>query len=306
MSPSRAVTAIAASILVAGMAAQAVLVRRLDEPQAARKLQEVLYISSPELVKRLSLGYDGLLANIYWTRAVQYFGREHNQGGGEYRLLWPLLNITTQLDPQLIPAYEFGATFLSARPPHGAGLPEKAIELVRHGIESNPGNWRLYYNLGFVYYDLRDYRNSAEAFLRGSEIPGAHPFMKVLAAQMAQHGGDLATARTLWTATYETSPDPLIRSNAARHLQAIAVDEDVTRLERVVDRYREHRGRAPKSFSELVSAGFLNSLPLDPRGEPYRLESGGRVVVSDPGELPFIEKGLPETNVRGRALKQAP
>ena len=29
---------------------------------------------SPKAVKRLSLGYDGLLADIYWTRAVQYFG----------------------------------------------------------------------------------------------------------------------------------------------------------------------------------------------------------------------------------------
>ena len=28
----------------------------------------------------MSLGYDGLLADIYWTRAVQYFGGKHHDG----------------------------------------------------------------------------------------------------------------------------------------------------------------------------------------------------------------------------------
>jgi hypothetical protein len=97
----------------------------------------------------------------------------------------------------------------------------------------------------------------------------------------------------------------MIRSNAAAHLRAIEVDEEVTRLDRVLDRYRDHVGRAPESFHELVSAGFLTYVPLDPLGQPYRLESG-RVVVSDPDELPFIEKGLPEGYVRGPVPKLAP
>ena len=40
-------------------------------------LEEVLYHEFAQGIKRLSLGYDGLLADIYWTRAVQYFGRRH-------------------------------------------------------------------------------------------------------------------------------------------------------------------------------------------------------------------------------------
>jgi hypothetical protein len=98
----------------------------------------------------------------------------------------------------------------------------------------------------------------------------------------------------------------MIRANASAHLRAIQVDEDVIRLERVLDRYREYRGRAPESFQELVSAGFLNSMPLDPLGRPYRLENGGRVVVSDPRELPFIEKGLPEGYGPVRKMAPAP
>src|SRR5260370_42680589 len=110
------------------------------------------------------------------------------RGGEHSALLEPLLNITTQLDPHLIPAYEFGGTFLSAKPPQGAGVPQKAVELVEYGIRNNPGDWHLYYDLGFIYYmDLKDYRGAANAFMRGSQGPHAHPFPRKLAAQMDAH-----------------------------------------------------------------------------------------------------------------------
>src|SRR5205823_1191259 len=104
---SRQITAIAGTVLVCSLVTAAVLTHAIDDVRPAAPLQEMLYVSSPKLLKRLCLGYDGLLADIYWTRAVQYFGGTHSRGGGNYKLLWPLLNITTQLDPHLIPAYEF-------------------------------------------------------------------------------------------------------------------------------------------------------------------------------------------------------
>ena len=290
---SRQVTCIASALLVCGMATAALLIHAVDELRPSATLQQMLYITSPKLLKRLSLGYDGLLADIYWTRTVQYFGGTHSRGGGNYQLLWPLLNITTQLDPHLIPAYEFGETFLVAKPPEGAGAPDKAIELVRHGIQNNPGDWHLYYDLAFIYYDLKDYPNAAEAFLRGSQLPDAHPFLKIMAAQMAQHGGDLQTARMMWSETYRTTHDKMIQANAAAHLRAIQVDDNVTVLENLARAYRERAGRFPQDFSEMVSAGLIRGVPLDPLNHPYKLESGGKVVVSHPDDLPFLDKGLP-------------
>jgi len=299
-------TAVASAVLALSLASSAFLVHTVDQLRDSTSPQEMLYVSSPKLLKRLSLGYEGLLADIYWTRVVQYFGGTHSRGGGTYKLLWPLLNITTQLDPHLIPAYEFGGTFLSAKPPDGAGAPDLAIELVKYGIQNNPGDWHLYYDLAFIYYDLRDYRHSADAFLKGSQIPGAHPFLKIMAAQMAEHGGDVATARMMWTATYQTTHDALIRANAAAHLRALQVNDDITILERVVERYRVQTGRFPESFSELEAARMLNGIPLDPMGKPYELEGGGKVVVSDPADLPFIEKGLPHGYVPSAVPRLVP
>lgn len=291
---SRRVRTAAAVLLFCGMAASVLLLRQMDQVRTGATLQEVLYVPSPKLLKRLSLGYDGLLADVYWTRAVQYYGGMHHNGGGTYALLAPLLNITTQLDPHLIPAYEFGGTFLSAKPPQGAGMPQKAAELVEYGIHNNPDDWHLYYDLGFIYYvDMKDYHGAADAFTRGSQVPNAHPFLRILAAQMAEHGGETQTARMLWSATYQTTHDEHVKANAAAHLRALQVDQDVADLEHVVEIYRQRTGRLPGSFGEMMTAGLLRGIPEDPLGKSYRLTSDGKVVVTDPDDLPFVENGLP-------------
>ena len=115
----------------------------------------------------MSLGYTGLLADIYWTRAVQYFGEQHQSGTGDFRLLAPLLEMTTELDPKLLPAYRVWGQLSGSEAARGAGLPGAALSLIKYGIEHNPDQWRLYYNLGFLYYtEFKDYAHAADAFKR--------------------------------------------------------------------------------------------------------------------------------------------
>ena len=294
MRPSRRITVIFSLLLVACMFASVVVLQRLDQMRTGAALEEVLYISSPEVLKRMSLGYDGLLADIYWTRAVQYFGTQHHNGSSDFRLLAPLLEVTTELDPRLLPAYQFGANFLAPKPPNGAGLPGSALALMKYGIEHNPDQWRLYYNLGFLYYtELKDYAKAADAFAQGAQLPVTNQFMPILAARMAQHAGEFDTARMLWFTTYQSTKDALVRENAVQHLLALQVDEDVTRLEQVVEKYREKTGRWPLSMGDLERAGFIHGTPADPKGHPYKLMPDGRIEVQDPKGLYFITKGLP-------------
>ena len=294
MKASRQVTLVFSLLLVGCVAASVFLLRQVDRIRTGATLEEVLYISSPKALKRLSLGYDGLLADIYWTRAVQYFGSRHHDGASRYDLLAPLLEITTTLDPQLLPAYEYGANFLAPKPPSGAGMPERAIALEEFGIRNNPNDWHLYYNEGFVrYMDLKDYAGAAEAFARGARVPNAHPFLAILAGQMAEHAGDRQMARMMWSTSYQTTKEQSVRANAAAHLRALQVDDDVTNLEALTARYRQQTGRFPASFSELENAGWLRGTPLDPLGHPYKLIPDGTVQVRVPDDLPFIQKGTP-------------
>lgn len=307
MRPSRRITAAASGLLALSMFTTAILLQRLDQIRTRATLEEVLYISSPKLLKRLSLGYDGLLADIYWTRAVQYFGAKHHAGAAEYKLLGPLLEITTALDPRLLVAYEYGQSFLAVKPPYGAGEPQRAVQLEEFGIRNNPDDWRLYYNLGFIYYmELHDYPKAAEAFARGSKVPNAHPFLRILAANMAQHAGDSRMARAMWSIAYENSKDPNIRANAVAHLRALQVDDEVAALEAVVGRYKSNTGDFPASFDELIAKGVLRGVPVDPLGYHYKLMPDGRVQVAHPDDLPFIERGLPDGYVAPKIPKLLP
>ena len=294
MKPSPQVTMFAAAALIVCMASSILLLRQVDQTRGKSTLQEALYISSPKVLKRLSLGYDGLLADIYWTRAVQYFGSHHANGTGEYELLAPLLKITTALDPQLMPAYEFGSSFLSPKPPDGAGKPQEAVDLVEYGIRHNPDDWHLYFSLGFIYYtEMHDPAKAADVFRRGSQLPDAHPWLKILAAQMAGTAGDVKTARMMWSATYDTTTDKMVKANAAAHLKALKVDDDISALDNIIAHYQLTAGHPPSSFGDLIRAGLLPGVPVDPLGNPYVLTRDGRIEVSDPDSLPFIKFGKP-------------
>jgi hypothetical protein len=294
MKASQQVTVVFSLLLVGCLAGSVLLLRRLDQMRAGATLEEVLYISSPQALKKMSLGYDGLLADVYWTRAVQYFGSKHHDGAHNFKLLAPLLEITATLDPHLLTAYEYGANFLAPKPPNGGGMPERAIELQEFGIRNNPNEWRLYYNEGFIrYMDLKDYAGAAEVFARGARVPNAHPFLAGLAGKMAEHAGDQQMARMMWSTTYQTTKDNNVRANAAAHLRALQVDEDITNLEVLTGRYRQQTGHFPASFSELQAAGLLRGTPVDPLGHTYKLMPDGRAEVRVPDDLPFIEKGTP-------------
>ena len=287
-------TPIVALIVVLALGGQALLLRKLEVLRPEATLEEVLYSPSPNVLRHMSLGYSALLADIYWTRAVQYFGGKLGKPSQRYDLLYPLLDITTQLDPHLLIAYQFGSIFVSQQPPMGAGRPDLAITLVQRGIRENPDHWRLYNDLAHIYYwDLHDYPHAAEAFDAGSKVPGAKPWMRVMAAAMSQAAGDLDIARFYWTLIYNDSKQKNVHDAATMHLHALDSDEIVGELERRIALYSQQFGSPPRSWSDMIQAGYLHRIPFDPKGHPYRLTADGRVEVADLNDLPFVTKGLP-------------
>jgi len=270
------------TLLLASFVGLVPLQRSTDRALAARgNSGEILYVPSGKMVRRLCLGHEGLLANIYWTRVVQYFGRKRLGHETGFELLGPLLRITTELDPRLVIAYRFGAIFLAEKAPGGAGQPEEALRLLRQGIVANPDYWRLWQDLGFIYYwDLRDYESAARAFQAGSERPGAMAWMKVLAATVAREGGDIKTSQLLWSEIYRQAENDQIRKSAEEHLLALQAQEEIEHLNRMLDQYREREGQEPGSIHDLITAGTLTSVPRDPSGVPYFLGRDGRARLS--------------------------
>lgn len=266
------------------------LQKSIDTQLAALEIEDdQVLIRSGKLMKVLSLEYSPLLADIYWTRAVQYFGNKHAGKQVDLRLLWPLLDLSSTLDPELMPVYHFGSMYLSDAPPRGAGRPDLAVQLIERGIRANPDQWRLYYDLGFVYYfDMKDYPKASVAFYEGSKNPTALIWMKVLAAKIAAEGNSAETSAFLWQDVYNNTKDPEIKENAQTHLQLLRAQEDCKHIDTLGDEYEKKFGRRPRKMGEFVQAGLLQGVPVDAAGFAYTLSDEGKAQLNL--DSPLLEK----------------
>jgi hypothetical protein len=279
-------------LLVAGFAGVCVLQTKIDKQKSSITVeQDQLAFRSGKLVKALSLEYAPLLGAVYWTRVVQYFGEKHRLRQTNLELLWPLLDIATTLDPYLMPAYRFGSMFLSDSPPRGEGRPDLAVKLLERGIKANPEEWRLYQDLGNVYYfDVKDYPKASAAFEEGSKNPHALIWMKVMAAKIAAEGESPQTSYFLWLQVYQTTADPIVKQNAEQHLKLMKVELDLEEMDHLADEYEKQTGHRATRVRELVEAGLLKEIPRDPEGYQYTFGDDGKAELNL--DSPLLEKSL--------------
>jgi hypothetical protein len=264
---------------------------------------ETLYVTQ-RAASRLVFTHRSLAADLYWMRAIQYFGshahiaRDRQADPFEppasvsasppvsFDLLYPLLDITTTLDPRFKLAYRFGAIFLSAGYPEGPARPDLALALLRKGVAASPEKWEYWHDIGFVYYwNTRDYRKASEAFQRGGDLPGAPWWLRSLAATMLARGGDRQTSRLLWRQMYETASNDYARVAARTKLMQLDAIEQIEELQAIVDQVAAQLGQPVTSWRTLGTVGAIHSVPPDPSGVPYVLLPTGRVTVSEESTL---------------------
>jgi hypothetical protein len=277
--------AAAAVCLVAAVVLQVVRDRRYSMREHVA--ERILYVRSGEAVKRMTLGFDALAADVYWIRAIQHYGGDRRTGTGprRYELLYPLLDLTTTLDPYFTIAYRFGAIFLSEAVPGGPGRPDQAERLLRKGIAAQPGKWQYYYDIGFVHYwHARDYAAAASWFQRAQEQPNAPNWLQPLIAGMLTTGNDRAAARFLWQQMLQSDQEWL-RRNAERRLLQIDALDLVDKIDAFIKRYPGPPGEQV-TWEALMRRTPLRQVPTDPTGTPIELDPAtGRASVAKTSPL---------------------
>jgi hypothetical protein len=263
---------------------QAVHERRGGVP--AFDTPDMLYVRSPEAMKRLALSYQSLLADVYWIRAVQHYGgtRLSNDPNASYDLLYPLLDLTTSLDPRFNVAYLFGSLFLAGPPPGGPGRPDLAIALLEKGLRAQPEKWEFAQAIGFVHYWWRqDYPEAAAWFQRAADMPGGPFWLKSMAAVTLAEGGRRDSSRQLWQELARSELEWIRNEGQRRLLQLDAMDQ-IDQLQAAADAFERQLGRPVADWDDLRRAGYLRGSPQDPTGAPYRIESG-RVTLDTASRL---------------------
>ena len=235
----------------------------------------VMWLQAGPAMQRAALGYDALVADIYWMRSVVYFGRQHMSDAKDknYDLLYPMLHLVTTLDPKFSVAYRFGAFFLSEKAPDGPDRPDLGVELLKRGMEADPNRWDYPHDIGFTYFwNYRDHETAAKWFDFAGNLPGAPVWLKATAAAALQRGGDRESARMLWRQLHDTTEIDWVKESAEIRLMQLDSMDAIDALNQIVWRYEAASGRFPGSWQELIGARVLRSVPMDPTGVPFELE----------------------------------
>jgi hypothetical protein len=235
-------------------------------------------------MRRLTFGFNTVWADVYWIRAIQFFGstKLSKDPHKDYGRLYPLLDIITGLDPHFSIAYRLGAILLSEDYPSGAGNTDQALALLEKGMRAMPGRWQLFQDAGFVnYWWRRDYQAAAQWFLKAEALPGAPKWLGLVAASTLAERGQTAVVRELWYRMAESGEHEWLRQAARHGLQQLDALDTIEILERVVNTFYDDKRRFPASWAELVASRRLRAEPHDPAGWLYTLNpDSGEVNVA--------------------------
>ncbi len=291
-------------VIVVGLLAAALLTHWNEVHSRDLQVQladEQLYLNGPAM-KRLTLAFNGLAADWYWIRSLQYVGRkmvayEDTHTGNldlnslsylDLRVLPSLLRMATTLDPQFLEPYYYGALILPTL------NPDEAISLLNQGIAANPDKWRLYQHLGYIYWQRGDYDKASDIYAAGAKIPGVPPWMMAMSARMKAEGGASQAAREMYMHLAESSQDSNVKQMVNAQLMRLDSLEERDKIRRVLADFTARSGHCPTSWKEISSALPAAGLRVDPSGSPldptnvsYRLiKSGCDVDLDERSELP--------------------
>jgi len=277
------------------MAVTVLLARSIDArrpPPDPNAIDESLYLN-PNTTRRVSLGFNGLVADWYWMRSLQYVGRKilntpedvpiDSLSKLNLKLLAPLLDNATTLDPEFYDPYEYAAVVLPAVDLNAA------VRIIRKGIDLNPSEWRLYHHLGYIHWQQKDYQAASEMYRRGSQVPGAPQWMGAMVAKMAAEGGSRDTAREIYNRMLEQSADEKVKDMAQRRLMQLESLDHRDILRKLMTEYKTRVGQCPATWKEMLPV--LRALripvdqtgaPLDPSRVPYQLRAGACEADLDP------------------------
>jgi hypothetical protein len=294
------VTALAATFLAAAVQVQAV--RERTYPPLDLNV-EAVYVTSGSAVRRLVGAYDALAADVYWIRAIQYYGGAKRRLAArpalpepppmlaavestDYDQLFTFLDITTTLDPLFEIAYRFGAVFLAEAYPAGAGRADLAVKLLEKGLVDQPDKWEYMHDIGFVHYWYdHDYRQASAWFAKASQVPDAPIWLKGLAATTLAQGGDRQSSRTMWEAIRQSSEVDWMRATAERLLIQLNVLDRMDEMQSKLDELARATGTPVSDWQAVVRTGVFPGVPIDPTGTPYELSSDGKVRLSQSSGL---------------------
>ena len=223
-----------------------------------------------------SLGNRELLATLIFYNTEFYYGEKagFRKETPELKLVYDALNKATDLDPRNMDCYYFAQGTLSWVKPAIPVL----NRLLKKGFTYRPWDWYLPFFIGANYYfQLKDPGQAAEYMQQAAKLNPRSPLFATLAARMFYQGNQTEAGIIYLKSLLKETSNPLFRKKFEKRLQAL---EAIFFLEQGVKKYEERFAKPPDRMRDLVTAGIVSKMPVDPYGGRFYIGKDGRIYTT--------------------------
>ena len=236
---------------------------KADIKEGKSKSMVVGHLPSGKHVKTAVFGYDTVSAHVLWLRSIQYFGGIYRSAGREYKPILHLFDVITELEPNMIDAYTFGAMVLGEE----ANDHEKALEILDKGIHKNPRkHYVLAYNALFqCAYNKKDW-NQAKYYckiaLKAEDCPD---WVSSVCTYIDVKNKFFKHAFHEWFTEYleaEDRGDEFMSNMRFNRSQDVLSEWALEELNIASKKFEEQEKRKLKNLTELVDNRYLKDFEI--------------------------------------------
>ncbi len=194
-------------VIVAVLVVLAGLVQTvLDRDAPARAL--VMY--QGRFVGATILGFKDVAADLLWVRANMLFWDK------QFVNVIPLFRIITLIDPHYTHVYMVGAWHFAWNLPPITKCGQEETErwyraattFMQEGIRNNPGSWRMYFEMGWLYFQKsKRYDLAAEQFAMSVSFEESPMYVGHMLGHSYERNGEINRALRTWERVLITHPD---------------------------------------------------------------------------------------------------
>jgi hypothetical protein len=249
---------------------------------SSRASRGALFVPTGDQAKLWALGFDPIVADYFWLRALELVGAETGATEQHGEEIAAMIDLITEVDPWVDHPYRFAALWLTG----SADLVRHANRLLQRGVSYHPLEWRDRYHLGFNrFFYLEDELGAADVLESAIGLTGAPTYLAALAARLRAQQGGLEVAAGFLKSTLDSTSDGFARAAYLKALDEIETERAARFLDAAREEYWRRQGRDIAAVDELLAGPnpVLQALPpahLHHAGFEWVLDADRTIVSS--------------------------
>lgn len=243
--------------------------KNIDTQKGLHKKEGIdIVVPSGQYMKVAVLGYNNVIADLYYLKAHQYVGTQEVRKA-DFPQLYPIIDLVTDLDPKFLSPHFFGGLALSLTGMHV----DESILILKKAYKMDPNVWQTGFYLGFNYwYYLQEYDRAVEYTSKAASQPGAPSFLSALAANLYAESKRPDMAIDFLKNLKETTKDEDAKKDIDARIKLAEVTRDAQILEGAMEKFKNKYNKMPATLDDLVKKGIIDSIPDEPNGGYYYID----------------------------------